>query len=285
MADPSVAVNHGIKCTFPLQVSILSFSLINKTQVNSRKTQKQKMAPKAKQGSTALKQGTLSFASSKRGAPATVTGKANAKASPGTILKPSTVSFNSTGTTRRVSQESTGSSSIQSASDRDEDVAAAGRAAKRLKISSAAAGPGKVRGVGTGNKRKALDDDTSSEDEIVIREDLEVLEKSGNLNKVYGAARERMGNLKPSKYDKASKLGCFLTRFTVHGENQTKAFQILRVFDKYVLFELQDARTCLKISRSSYEFGPCVGVTRLERWERAQALGLNPPSEVSSDLL
>jgi len=205
------------------------------------------MAPKAKQGSTTLKQGTLLFASSKRGAPATVTGKANAKASPGTISKPSIVSFKTTGTTRRVSQESTGSSSIQSASDRDEDVAAAGRATKRLKISGTAAGP---RGVGAGKKRKALDDDASSEDEIVIREDLEVLEKSGNLNKVYGAARERMGNLKP-----------------IHGENQTKAYQILRVFD------------------NSFEFGPCVGVTRLERWERAHAMGLNPPAEIRDILL
>lgn len=32
----------------------------------------------------------------------------------------------------------------------------------------------------------------------------------------------------------------------------------------------------------SYEYGPCVGVTRLERWERAQAMGLNPPDEVCS---
>lgn len=30
----------------------------------------------------------------------------------------------------------------------------------------------------------------------------------------------------------------------------------------------------------SYEYGPCVGVTRMERWERAAALGLNPPLEV-----
>ena len=31
----------------------------------------------------------------------------------------------------------------------------------------------------------------------------------------------------------------------------------------------------------SYEYGPCIGMTRLERWERAHALGLNPPTEVS----
>ncbi|KAK3084494.1 hypothetical protein FSP39_014372 [Pinctada imbricata] len=28
------------------------------------------------------------------------------------------------------------------------------------------------------------------------------------------------------------------------------------------------------------EFGPCVGITRLERWERAEKHGLNPPPEV-----
>jgi hypothetical protein len=27
----------------------------------------------------------------------------------------------------------------------------------------------------------------------------------------------------------------------------------------------------------SYEYGPCIGVTRLQRWERAEALDLNPP--------
>ena len=35
----------------------------------------------------------------------------------------------------------------------------------------------------------------------------------------------------------------------------------------------------------SYEYGPCVGVTRLERWDRADALGLNPPLEGSPAVL
>lgn len=160
------------------------------------------MAPKAKQGSTTLKQGTLSFSSSKRGAAATATGKANAKASPGALAKPSIVSVKPI-SNRRVSQESTGSSNIPSASDCDEDVAEAGRAAKRLKISSTTGGPGKVRSAGTGINHKVLDDDTSSEDEVVVRQDLDVLEKSGNLNKAYGAARERMGSLRPSECEKS----------------------------------------------------------------------------------
>ncbi len=29
-----------------------------------------------------------------------------------------------------------------------------------------------------------------------------------------------------------------------------------------------------------YRFGPCTGITRLQRWERAAKLGLDPPPEV-----
>jgi DNA polymerase delta subunit 4 len=38
-------------------------------------------------------------------------------------------------------------------------------------------------------------------------------------------------------------------------------------------------------ARRSYEFGPCVGVPRLQRWERANAMGLRPPPEVRDILL
>lgn len=36
----------------------------------------------------------------------------------------------------------------------------------------------------------------------------------------------------------------------------------------------------LRIFDLSYEYGPCLGVSRLERWERAQKAGLNPPIQV-----
>lgn len=29
------------------------------------------------------------------------------------------------------------------------------------------------------------------------------------------------------------------------------------------------------------KYGPCVGMTRLQRWERAKKWGLQPPEEVS----
>ncbi|THH17451.1 hypothetical protein EW146_g3359 [Bondarzewia mesenterica] len=82
------------------------------------------------------------------------------------------------------------------------------------------------------------------------RESLDLEDKAGRWRKQYGIAREKMGWLEP-----------------IHAEGQTSVHHILRVFDL------------------SYEYGPCVGATRLERWERASALGLNPPIEVREILL
>lgn len=36
----------------------------------------------------------------------------------------------------------------------------------------------------------------------------------------------------------------------------------------------------LRLFDLSYEYGPCVGVSRLARWERAHKAGLNPPVQV-----
>lgn len=70
-------------------------------------------------------------------------------------------------------------------------------------------------------------------------------DNAGKWGKHYGEVRGKMGYLA-----------------TIHGEEQNKVHEILRVFD------------------TSYKYGPCIGITRLERWQRAQALGLNPPVEV-----
>ncbi|NXD29848.1 DPOD4 polymerase, partial [Spelaeornis formosus] len=35
----------------------------------------------------------------------------------------------------------------------------------------------------------------------------------------------------------------------------------------------------------SWEYGPCTGITRLQRWERAQELGLSPPGPIRDVLL
>jgi len=52
----------------------------------------------------------------------------------------------------------------------------------------------------------------------------------------------------------------------IHTEGQTRVHEILRIFD------LTD------------EYGPCVGVSRLRRWERAHKAGLNPPIQIKEIL-
>ncbi|CAL1412260.1 unnamed protein product [Linum trigynum] len=47
-------------------------------------------------------------------------------------------------------------------------------------------------------------------------------------------------------------------------EDVEKSEQVLREFDM------------------NMAYGPCIGMTRLARWERAQRLGLDPPGEVRS---
>ncbi|KZV81731.1 DNA polymerase delta, subunit 4 [Exidia glandulosa HHB12029] len=54
---------------------------------------------------------------------------------------------------------------------------------------------------------------------------------------------------------------------TIHSKSQNKIDHILRVFD------------------NSHEYGPCVGLTRMQRWERAQNMGMDPPQEIRDILL
>ncbi|KAF5373284.1 hypothetical protein D9615_007379 [Tricholomella constricta] len=77
----------------------------------------------------------------------------------------------------------------------------------------------------------------------------ELNENDPKWRKHYASVREKMGYMHP-----------------IHGQGQNKIHEILRVFDL------------------TYEYGPCVGISRLDRWERATALGLNPPPEVKDIL-
>jgi len=52
----------------------------------------------------------------------------------------------------------------------------------------------------------------------------------------------------------------------IHGEDLNKIHHILRTFDL------------------SYRYGPCVGMTRMERWSRAKEMGLEPPMEIKEIL-
>jgi len=41
-----------------------------------------------------------------------------------------------------------------------------------------------------------------------------------------------------------------------------------------------DVEARLKTFDMNADFGPCMGLTRLERWERAKKHGLNPPQDI-----
>lgn len=47
----------------------------------------------------------------------------------------------------------------------------------------------------------------------------------------------------------------------------------------------EDEMAILKHFDVTLEFGPCTGITRMERWERAEKHGLNPPMVVKEILL
>ncbi|KAI0428125.1 DNA polymerase delta, subunit 4-domain-containing protein [Xylaria sp. FL1042] len=49
--------------------------------------------------------------------------------------------------------------------------------------------------------------------------------------------------------------------------------------------DLSLAEKILRYWDVSSQYGPCVGVTRLKRWQRADKLGLNPPVEVLAVLM
>ncbi|GMJ11324.1 polymerase delta 4 [Hibiscus trionum] len=48
--------------------------------------------------------------------------------------------------------------------------------------------------------------------------------------------------------------------------------------------DLEEEEQVLRQFDMNMAFGPCIGMTRLDRWERAQRLGLNPSQEIQSIL-
>ncbi|KAJ3767457.1 DNA polymerase delta, subunit 4-domain-containing protein [Lentinula raphanica] len=102
----------------------------------------------------------------------------------------------------------------------------------------------------TDKKVKAQTEDWIDIDSVPINQRPELIVNDARWRKIAAKAREVNGNLQ-----------------LVHAEKENKIHDILRVFDL------------------SYEYGPCYGVSRLDRWERAHAMGLSPPVEIRDILL
>ncbi|XP_022744189.1 DNA polymerase delta subunit 4-like [Durio zibethinus] len=46
--------------------------------------------------------------------------------------------------------------------------------------------------------------------------------------------------------------------------------------------DLDEQEQVLRLFDMNMAYGPCLGITRLARWERAQRLGLSPPKEIEN---
>lgn len=68
----------------------------------------------------------------------------------------------------------------------------------------------------------------------------------------------------PSRLSATAAQAGPLTAAVHPGPGDTKIHEILRVFDL------------------TAKYGPCAGMTRLERWNRAKRWGLDPPEDVSA---
>ncbi|KAK5651211.1 hypothetical protein OQA88_12718 [Cercophora sp. LCS_1] len=96
--------------------------------------------------------------------------------------------------------------------------------------------------------------------DVTPEPEVEKSESERKAEKVTSAAIERYWkNIDSSRMARATH--------RKHTEGLTTGEKILRYFDV------------------SSQYGPCIGTARLKRWQRAEALGLNPPIEVLAVLL
>ncbi|EDR14510.1 uncharacterized protein LACBIDRAFT_305169 [Laccaria bicolor S238N-H82] len=198
------------------------------------------MAPAKK--TTSLRQGTLSFASSK---PTAATTSAKLK-----NTNSVTVAAPTSSKKRAVESSSEDSDEIESSSTSPPPAKAEGKvhtsAQKSTRQTSKSSAETRAEPVPTSVfKSKDATENSRAGKAVEEASRPELNPKDRKYNKHYTLVRDKMGHMLP-----------------IHGEGQTKIHEILRVFD------LSD------------QYGPCVGVTRIERWERASMLGLNPPQEV-----
>ncbi|KAK2464016.1 hypothetical protein APHAL10511_003960 [Amanita phalloides] len=201
------------------------------------------MAPTRSSGSTrssSLRQGTLTFASTKRTASTSTAGK------PTKVVKSVVASIPSSSESSPSSSEKSSPASVFE--DDDGPLQQPSRSYKRREKEDSALRPAKRRHVSSAPEAAPKPQSHAAEE---IKDERPRLNpKDRRWTKLHAAAKKRMDYPTP-----------------IHSENQNKIHEILRVFDL------------------SYEYGPCVGMSRIERWERAHAMGLNPPQEIQEILM
>lgn len=79
-----------------------------------------------------------------------------------------------------------------------------------------------------------------------------------------------------------AKVGGDLTSQSLLLLGQPCGAQLTLIYPSESAAKESKALTILRTWDLSYEYGPCVGMTRMERWQRASKLGLDPPEIVRS---
>ncbi|EQB44628.1 hypothetical protein GCG54_00002913 [Colletotrichum gloeosporioides] len=113
-------------------------------------------------------------------------------------------------------------------------------------------------------KEEAAQVDEIQVDEPETKEEEEVKEEVPEKSEAVLRA-EKISDAQINKYWKSIEAERIAPR--VHQKDVTLAEKVLRYFDV------------------SSQYGPCIGLQRMKRWERADRLGLNPPIEVLAVLL
>jgi hypothetical protein len=90
---------------------------------------------------------------------------------------------------------------------------------------------------------------------------------------MFEEAAPRSGTLSPETPTKAPRPSRTLTTATLQGATVGGGASTLTASPE----GYENAEDILRMFDLDVRYGPCVGISRLERWERAQALGLEPP--------
>eukprot|EP00882_Tetradesmus_deserticola_P003234 GHRQ01003427.1.p1 GENE.GHRQ01003427.1~~GHRQ01003427.1.p1 ORF type:complete len:111 (+),score=44.18 GHRQ01003427.1:212-544(+) len=78
----------------------------------------------------------------------------------------------------------------------------------------------------------------------------------------------------------------FTSGRTDRDQKQQKAPELLGVHGEAAVtnFDISEEERLLRSFDLATEYGPCTGMTRLERWQRADQFGLQPPLQVKQML-
>ncbi|KAJ3681583.1 hypothetical protein LUZ60_014156 [Juncus effusus] len=92
-----------------------------------------------------------------------------------------------------------------------------------------------------------------------------------------------VGVSKPASSSKKSKHSTGGASLGASGQAQTPAL-ISRCGSLDLKGEFGEEEEVLRQFDMNMKYGPCIGVDRMDRWERASVMGLNPPEQVKAVL-